>query len=88
MLHLLPVRLLPESPRWLVAQGRHQQALKVMHWAAKVNRKQLPADRLVLDAMKNVERQVSHIVIIRIVPVTTFFFFLFFLLMGQTPFRW
>ncbi|KAG0715796.1 Organic cation transporter protein [Chionoecetes opilio] len=43
---------LPESPRWLIVKGRHQEALKVMTQVAKVNGKTLPPDHQVLAAMK------------------------------------
>ncbi|KAK8743395.1 hypothetical protein OTU49_001421, partial [Cherax quadricarinatus] len=49
--------LLPESPRWLIDQGRYQEAFKVISWVAKVNRKPLPADQVVLAAMENIYHQ-------------------------------
>nr|XP_053634384.1 organic cation transporter protein-like [Cherax quadricarinatus] len=52
--------LLPESPRWLIDQGRYQEAFKVISWVAKVNRKPLPADQVVLAAMENIYHQVSE----------------------------
>lgn len=43
---------LPESPRWLIIRGRHQEALKVMTQAAKVNKKTMPSDDQVLSVMR------------------------------------
>ncbi|KAK3886249.1 hypothetical protein Pcinc_009603 [Petrolisthes cinctipes] len=48
---------LPESPRWLITQARFQEALKVLKWAAKVNRNTLPSDEVILDAMTYIEKQ-------------------------------
>ncbi|KAK4322463.1 hypothetical protein Pmani_006803 [Petrolisthes manimaculis] len=48
---------LPESPRWLITQARFQEALKVLKWAAKVNRNTLPSDDVILDAMTYIEKQ-------------------------------
>ncbi|XP_069995179.1 organic cation transporter protein-like isoform X1 [Penaeus vannamei] len=42
VLLLLYYWLLPESPRWLMQQGRHEEALKILGKAAKVNGGKLP----------------------------------------------
>ena len=34
--------LLPESPRWLLTQGRHQEAVKIVRHMAAINGKDLP----------------------------------------------
>lgn len=34
---------LPESPRWLLAKGRYEEAFKIIQKLAQVNRKELPA---------------------------------------------
>ncbi|KAK4286870.1 hypothetical protein Pmani_040042 [Petrolisthes manimaculis] len=46
--------ILPESPRWLIQKGRHSQALTVLKKAAKMNKKSLPPDPLLLQAMEQV----------------------------------
>ncbi|XP_071526251.1 organic cation transporter protein-like isoform X2 [Panulirus ornatus] len=50
---------LPESPRWLIIRGRNQEALKIITWAAKVNRKVLPPDHIVLPAMEKIGCQTA-----------------------------
>lgn len=45
--------LLPESPRWLLAKGRHGDALDVFKWLAKINGRTLPPDEVILQALKN-----------------------------------
>lgn len=36
------ILVLPESPRWLLAKGRYEEALKVLEEMARVNQKELP----------------------------------------------
>ena len=40
---LLCFRFLPESPRWLLAKGRFEEALQVLEALAKVNGKVVPS---------------------------------------------
>uniref|UniRef100_A0A1B0DPS5 Major facilitator superfamily (MFS) profile domain-containing protein n=1 Tax=Phlebotomus papatasi TaxID=29031 RepID=A0A1B0DPS5_PHLPP len=42
ILYFLYVFLMPESPRWLLAQGRLEEALKVLETMARVNGKDFP----------------------------------------------
>lgn len=35
---------MPESPRWLLAKGRLEEALKILEVMARVNEKQFPSD--------------------------------------------
>ncbi|CAG2060084.1 unnamed protein product [Timema podura] len=38
------VRILPESPRWLLAMGRKDEVMLILKEAARVNKRQLPAN--------------------------------------------
>ncbi|XP_071529914.1 organic cation transporter protein-like [Panulirus ornatus] len=49
--------ILPESPRWLVKRKRYQEALDVLTWAARVNKKTLPPDDVMLAAMRRIREQ-------------------------------
>ncbi|KAK8753556.1 hypothetical protein OTU49_000229 [Cherax quadricarinatus] len=49
--------LLPESPRWLVMNGRFKQALKILTDGARMNGNILPSDSLLLHAMNNIHNR-------------------------------
>lgn len=42
MLHRYSFRVLPESPRWLLAKGRLEEASKILETLARVNKKEMP----------------------------------------------
>ncbi|KAK7078509.1 hypothetical protein SK128_022825 [Halocaridina rubra] len=46
--------ILPESPRWLILNGRHQEALKILKKAAEMNNKPFPSENTMLKAMERV----------------------------------
>ena len=51
-------RFVPESPRWLMAEGRFQEALKIMKAGAKANGNTLPSDGEILEMMEAIHLQV------------------------------
>ncbi|KAK8395998.1 hypothetical protein O3P69_005227 [Scylla paramamosain] len=46
--------LLPESPRWLIFKGRHDEALTLLETAARVNQRKLPSQEVLRAAMRNI----------------------------------
>lgn len=42
--YFLYLFVMPESPRWLLAQGKFEEALKILEVMARVNGKKLPND--------------------------------------------
>lgn len=42
----LSSRILPESARWLITQGRKEEAIKEVQRAAKVNKRKVPEELL------------------------------------------
>jgi MFS family permease len=43
----------PESPRWLMAEGRYEEALKILKDGAKTNKRTLPPDAEMLEMLKS-----------------------------------
>ena len=59
MVHIaLPFRFVPESPRWLIAEGRYEEALKILKDGARTNGNTLPSDQELLDMMETIHSQV------------------------------
>ncbi|KAK8396046.1 hypothetical protein O3P69_005262 [Scylla paramamosain] len=50
--------LLPESPRWLIFKGRHAEALGILKKAARINKRRLPSEEVLLAAMRNITHKV------------------------------
>ncbi|KAK8407773.1 hypothetical protein O3P69_002368 [Scylla paramamosain] len=49
----------PESPRWLITQGRFEDALKELKEGARVNGRTLPSDSSLLAAMQRLHAKTS-----------------------------
>lgn len=43
LIYFLYILVMPESPRWLLAKGKLEEALKVLEVMARVNNKTLPS---------------------------------------------
>ncbi|KAK8731695.1 hypothetical protein OTU49_007422, partial [Cherax quadricarinatus] len=46
-----------ESPRWLIVRGRHQQALHVLHRAARLNKATLPPEDQLCKMMNDIQAE-------------------------------
>ncbi|CAL4088287.1 unnamed protein product, partial [Meganyctiphanes norvegica] len=55
---LIPlVWILDESPRWLIVTGRHDEALKVLRRAARLNNSSLPSETELSTMMKQIQNE-------------------------------
>ncbi|KAK4294229.1 hypothetical protein Pmani_033131 [Petrolisthes manimaculis] len=49
--------LLPESPRWLIQKGRMVEAIRVLQWAAKSNRRPIPSPPVLMTMLQAVRNK-------------------------------
>lgn len=56
----MSIRILPESARWLITQGRKEEAIKEIRRAAKVNRREVPEDLLDKVSCIKYTKQIKH----------------------------
>lgn len=52
----------PESPRWLVAEGRFEEAIKILKDGAKTNNRSLPPDDELMEMMKAIKSEEEEVV--------------------------
>ncbi|CAL4059200.1 unnamed protein product [Meganyctiphanes norvegica] len=58
ILFVIPIIwLCDESPRWLIVNGRHGEALKVLRRAARLNKSTLPAEEELMELMYHIQRE-------------------------------
>ena len=53
-------RTIPESPRWLVAEGRLEEAITILKNGAKTNNKTLPPDEELMEMLTAIAADVSE----------------------------
>ena len=53
-------RFVPESPRWLMAEGRFDEAIKILRDGAKTNGRTLPSDDELREMMQAIKDDVSY----------------------------
>jgi len=51
----------PESPRWLMAEGRFEEALKILKGGAKINGRTLPPDDEILEMMRAINEEEEEV---------------------------
>ena len=54
-------RIMDESPRWLMMEGRHEEAIKILKKMAKMNGRSLPEDRYLKVLTDKIDEEVSQI---------------------------
>ena len=52
-------RIIPESPRWLMMNGKYEESFEILHNMAKSNDKTLPPKDVMLAILKTLHQQVS-----------------------------
>ena len=52
---------MPESPRWLMAEGRFEEALAILKKGADTNNNTLPPDEEIIEMMRKIKEQVRFI---------------------------
>ena len=53
------LRLLPESPRWLINHGKYEKAIDILELFAKSNKKTIPPKEKMIQIMQEIQLSVS-----------------------------
>ncbi|XP_042206685.1 organic cation transporter-like protein [Homarus americanus] len=59
VLNFFPLYFMDESPRWLIVNGQHDSALRVLQKAARWNNATIPLEEDLRDLMRNIQDEVT-----------------------------
>lgn len=68
LLYFLYIFIMPESPRWLLAKGKLEEALKILETMARVNGKEFPEsfhskleERVKQEKLRTIKKKIRNI---------------------------
>ena len=71
-------RIMDESPRWLMMEGRHEEAIKILKKMAKMNGRSLPEDRYLKVLTDKIDEEVSQIHMIIIIKHYYYYYYYYY----------